>query len=47
MFTSKKIILAATLASQFVLASDLLWFDDDPVDDPLDAMLEEDDADLT
>ena len=47
MFTSKKIIVAATVAAQFVLASDLLWFEDDPVEDPLDAMLEEDDADLT
>ena len=47
MFTSKKIIVAATVATQFVLASDLLWFEEDPVEDPLDAMLEEDDADLT
>ena len=47
MFTSKRIILAAIVAAQFVVASDLLWFDDDPIEDPLDAMLEGDDADLT
>ena len=47
MFTSKKLILVATLAAQFAFASNLLWIDDDPIDDPLDAMLEEDDGDLT
>ena len=47
MFTSKKIIVAATVAAQFVLSSNLLWFDDDPLDNPKDARLDEDDIDLT
>ena len=29
MFTNKKIILAATIAAQMALASNLLWFEDD------------------
>ena len=36
MFTSKKIILAATVAVQFAFASDLLWFEVESEDDTQD-----------
>ena len=47
MFTNKKLILAATVAAQSVLASNLLWFDDENEDNGYDPSLEGDDADLT
>ena len=46
MFTNKKLILAATVAAQAVLASDLLWFEENAEDQEA-AQLEGDDADLT
>ena len=47
MFTNKKIILAAAIAAQGVLASNLLWFEDDTEDYGYDPSLEADDADMT
>jgi hypothetical protein len=42
MFFNKKLILAAIVAANVALASDLLWFEEDPEDDPEEA----DDADM-
>ena len=47
MFTNKRLILAATVAIQSVLASNLLWFEDDNGENGYDPSLEGDDADLT
>ena len=47
MFTNKKIILAAAIAAQGVLASNLLWFEDDTQENEYDPSLEADDADMT
>ena len=47
MFTNKKLILAAAIAAQSVLASNLLWFEDDTEEQGYDPSLEGDDADMT
>ena len=47
MFTNKKIIIAAIIAAQSVLASDLLWFEDES-DEPksYDPSLEDNDYEM-
>ena len=47
MLTNKKLILAATVAAQCALASNLLWFEDDNDDANEDLSWQEDDADMT
>jgi hypothetical protein len=47
MFTNKKLILAAAIAAQSVLASNLLWFEDDTEEQSYDPSFEGDDADMT
>jgi len=47
MFTNKKLILAATVAAQCALASNLLWFEDDNDETQEDLSWEGDDADMT
>merc|ERR1712165_666705 len=47
MFTNKKLILAAAVAAQCALASNLLWFEDDNEETEYDAAIEGDDADMT
>jgi hypothetical protein len=47
MFTNKKLILAAAIAAQSVLASNLLWFEDDTGEQSYDPSFEGDDADMT
>ena len=47
MFTNKRLILAAVIAAQSVLASNLLWFEDDTEEQGYDPSLEGDDADMT
>merc|ERR1712165_186912 len=47
MFTNKKLILAAAVAAQCALASNLLWFEDDNEESGYDAAIEGDDADMT
>ena len=46
MFTNKKIILAAIIAAQSVLASDLLWFEDESETQSYDPSLEDDDYEM-
>ena len=46
MFTNKKIILAAIIAAQSVLASDLLWFEDESEAQSYDPSLEDDDYEM-